>query len=51
MKTSESWSTNNLIMRNAITNDIKDLNLICDSWEDNIILEGEGFQSCMTYKI
>lgn len=43
MRISESWNTNRLMIRKAISDDIKDLDHICDTWEDKILLEGEGF--------
>ncbi|TVY02121.1 GNAT family N-acetyltransferase [Cohnella terricola] len=52
MKISESWNTNSLNIRRAVTEDIEDLNRICASWQDKIDLEGEGFpegyiENCM----
>ena len=43
MRISESWNTNRLTIHRAITDDIKDLNRICASWDDKVHLEGEGF--------
>jgi len=43
VKISENWSINNLTMRKAKSDDIKDLNSICATWEDKILLEGDEF--------
>lgn len=43
MNINESWKTDRLLIRKAKTDDIKALNQVCASWEDKILLEGEGF--------
>lgn len=43
MRVSESWNTNGLIIRKATIDDIQDLNRICLSWKDKILVEGDVF--------
>ncbi len=43
MKISERWNTDRLLIRKAVYDDIIELNRICTSWEDKILMEGEGF--------
>ena len=43
MKISESWNTDRLLIRKGESADIKELERICTSWDDKILLEGEEF--------
>jgi GNAT superfamily N-acetyltransferase len=39
----ERWNTNRLVIRKAVLDDKEELNRICVSWEDKVLLEGDGF--------
>lgn len=43
MNINENWKTDNLLVRRAVPEDIKDLNSICASWDNKIFIEGEAF--------
>lgn len=44
MRLADNWSTERLLIRRAILDDVNELNRICNSWDDKIYLEGDKFQ-------
>ena len=43
MRLADNWSTERLLIRRAILDDVKELNQICNSWDDKKYLEGNEF--------